>query len=319
MRLVVDEVLAGGVPRVATAAAARWSGNDPAHVRTSANHVFRFLRGGRPYYLRLTPGSEREADAIRSELDFVLHAAATGLAVARPLPSTSSGDLVEEVVDDEGRRYHAVVFRALRGRQHDWDELDEAMVGSWGRTLAHLHRASETFPVRDTRASWSDEIRAALETLPEEETAVAGVLRAGLAWLDAQPMHEYGLLHGDFELDNLFWEGGRAHMLDFDGAVYGWYGVDVAVALADVWREGGADRERRLAWFFDGYSAVRPLPPGTRAMLPRLVTLSSALKMAGLLRMYAGTRGVDAPDWVATMHARHQRWLAARRAELQAD
>src|SRR5215472_17112290 len=97
MRRVVDEVQASRVPRVAAAAAVRWDGSDLAHVRSSANHVFRFARNGRTLYLRLTPESERGADAIRAELDFVLHTAAAGLMVARPLPSAAHGALVEDV------------------------------------------------------------------------------------------------------------------------------------------------------------------------------------------------------------------------------
>jgi Ser/Thr protein kinase RdoA (MazF antagonist) len=317
MRRVVDDVEAGLVPRVAVAAAARWNGRDPAHVRSSANHVYRFMRNGSAHYLRLTPGSERGHDAIRAELDFVLHAARAGLAVALPVPSKAHAALVE-AVEDDGQRCHAVVFEALSGRQYDLGELDEPMVRAWGRTLAQLHRASETFSAGAGRPEWLDEIRDARESVPADETAVAAVLESGLAWLAALPRHEHGLLHGDFELDNLFWDGGRVRVLDFDAAAHGWYAVDVAIALGDVWREGGADRDDRLAWFFAGYSGVRPLPAGARAVLPRLVQLSSALKAARLLRAYATTDAASSPAWVAATRARHRRWLSATRAELEA-
>jgi Ser/Thr protein kinase RdoA (MazF antagonist) len=61
--------------------------------------------------------------------------------------------------------------------------------------------------------------------------------------------HSYGLIHGDFELDSLIWDGERAQALDFDAAVYAWYAADIAIALQDVWAEAGAKRARRLAWF----------------------------------------------------------------------
>jgi Ser/Thr protein kinase RdoA (MazF antagonist) len=311
MRLVVDEVQAGAVPRVVTAAAARWNAGGPVHVRSSANHVFRVLQNGRPRYLRLTPSSERGRDAVRAELDFILHVGRAGLAVARPLPSTQ-GALVEELVDGR-QRYEAVLLEALEGEQHEWDELDEPAFRAWGRTLARLHRASETFPASSARPDWRHEICAALETLPAGEASVAGVLASGLAWLDALPGRDRGLLHGDFELDNLFWDGDRIQVLDFDAAVYGPYAVDVAIALQDVWRAG---RDERLAWFFDGYSEMRPLPEGVEAALPRLGSLVSAVKMAQLLRAYATTDDANSPEWVTAMRARHERWLGARRAEL---
>ena len=311
MRRVVDDVQAGRVPRVALAAAARWNGRDPVHVRSSANHVFRFLRNGQMLYLRLTPASERGRDAILAELDFVLHAARAGLGVAWPVPS-AQGALVEDVDD-----HHAVAFAALGGGPREWDELDEPMFRAWGGALARLHGASETFPVRTALPDLRGEMRAALETLPAHDAAVAALLESGLAWLDGLPADEYGLLHGDFELDNLFWEAGRVHVLDFDAAAYGLYAMDVAIALGDVWRDGGADRDERLAWFFAGYAEVRPLPTGTGAMLPRLVRLSSALKVARLLHAYATTDDTSSPGWVTAMRARHERWLRARRAEFE--
>jgi Ser/Thr protein kinase RdoA (MazF antagonist) len=315
MRHVVDAVRAGVLPPVVTAAAARWNAREPVHVRSSANHVFRVARDGRPCYLRLSHDSERDAGAIGAELDFIGHALTAGVGAARPLPSTG-GALIETLADD-GQRYHAVLFEALLGRQHDEvGELDERMIRAWGGTLARLHLASETFPAGAARPDLRGEIRAALDGLPSGEPAVAGALADGLELLEASPPDECGLLHGDLELDNLFWDGDRVRVLDFDAAVHGWYGMDVAIALADVWHDGGGARDQRLAWFLDGYSRARPLPATVHALLPRLVGLLSALKMARLLRAYA-TTGDGGPAWVAAMRNRHERWLSARRAALE--
>jgi Ser/Thr protein kinase RdoA (MazF antagonist) len=316
MRHVVDEVQAGSVPRVATTAAGRWNGGAPVHWRSSANHVFRLVQDGRPRYLRLAHASQRRQDAIQAEMDFVLHAARSGLAVARPIPS-ARGALVEELVDGADR-YHAVLFEALPGRQLEVDDLDGAALRAWGGALAHLHEASATFPASAARPHWRDEIRAALLTVPPDETAVSAVLESELRWLDALPEPEYGLLHGDLELDNLFWDGSRIHVLDFDEAAYGWYAVDIATALADVWLGGGPGRDERVGRFLDGYSRVRPVPAGARAMLPRLVRLLMAFKMARLLHAYANTDDASSPAWVTAMRARHQRGLNATRAELVA-
>ena len=193
------------------------------------------------------------------------------------------------------------------------------MVRAWGGALARLHRASETFPVRAALPDCRGEVQAALGTLPAHEGGVVGVLESGLAWLDGQPAEEYGLLHGDLELDNLFWDGARVQVLDFDAAVYGWYAMDIAIALGDVWHEGGDDRDQRLTWFFDGYSAVRPLPTDAAVMLPHLVRLSSALKVAGLLHAYAATDRASSPTWVTAMRSRHERWLSATCAALQSE
>lgn len=313
MRHVVDEVEAGRMPAVVVAAAARWHDGSATWFRSSANHVFRLSRPGQECYLRLAPASERRRDAIQAELDFVLHCASTGIAVARPVPS-ARGALVEEVRDGD-MAYFAVVFEALRGRQLEWDALSEPMVRAWGQTLARLHRASETFPAA-RRATWADEVRAALDSVPADEGGLAAELEWGSGWLEAMPREGSGLLHGDFELDNLVWDGERCQACDFDSCGYGPYALDIAIALQDVWEGQGADRDRCLGWFFEGYASARPVPDGSREMLPRLVRLLSTVKVAGMLTLYSGIDRDGAPEWLAAMRARHERWLGTRRAAL---
>src|SRR2546430_7254258 len=47
-----------------------------------------------------------------------------------------------------------------------------------------------------------------------------------------------GLIHGDFELDNLFWQDDTIALLDFDDCSYSWYVADVAFALRDLFATG---------------------------------------------------------------------------------
>lgn len=326
MRHIVDDVERGVLPGVARAATALWCGQECAstlaYVRSSANHLFRFVHEGEPRFLRLAHAAERHPSALAAELDFVRHVAGGGLAVARPVASIH-GLLIEEVAG-EGQRYSAMVFEGLHGNQPEMDDLDEAGYRAWGRALAQVHRASQTFSPHPARPALRDEICAALRTLPPDETAAARVLAAGLQWLESLPLtdQEYGLLHGDFELDNLVWDGPRVQALDFDDAIYAWYAVDFAAALQDVWYAGDGDdasraqRERRIAWFTEGYASLRPLPGGLREAMPRLLTLLLAMKTARLLRAYARTADDDCPAWLAGMRARHQRWLEAKREAL---
>jgi Ser/Thr protein kinase RdoA (MazF antagonist) len=323
MRHMVDEVEQGALPEVVQAAARRWCGpgevSSLRYVRSSANHLFRFLQDGQPRYLRLAHAAERHPSAIAAELDFVHHVAHTGLTVARPMAS-AHGRLIEDV-SGQGQQYWAVVFAGLHGREFECDELDEGGYRAWGRALALVHRASQTFPPHPARPDWRDELRAALRTLPAEETAVAQMLASGLRWLDALALQDqdYGLLHGDFELDNLLWDGEQVQALDFDEAVYAWYLVDFAAALQDVWLAGdtrGVTSKERITWFTQGYATLRPLPDGLWEAMPRLLTLVLALKVARLLRAYATTSDGGSPAWLAQMRTAHHQWLQAKRAVL---
>ena len=323
MRHIVDEVEQGALPDVAQAAVMRWYGHREArslsYVRSSANHLFRFLYEGHPRFLRLAHEAERRPSAIEAELDFVQHVAGIGLAVARPLES-ANGRLIENV-QGKGQRYWAVVFEGLHGSQLELDQLDEAMYRAWGRALALVHCASQTFPVHPARPDWHNELRTVLCTLPAEETELARILASGVEWLDTLALQDtdYGLIHGDFELDNLIWNGGEVQALDFDDASYAWYAVDFAAALEDVWMASDmsrAEREQRIMWFAEGYAVLRPLPDGLLEAISRLLTLVLALKAARVLRAYATTSDDTCPAWLATMRTRHQQWLAAKRTAL---
>lgn len=318
MRYMIDPLVAGETPAVAQRAVARWRGEALVHVRSSANHIFRFTRDGQPYYLRLAHEQERNQPYIQAELDFIWHCADAGLVVACPVLS-ETGVYVEEIDSPDGC-YYAVVFAGLQGTQHETDDLNEAKYRAWGRALASLHLASTTFSVHPVRSSWQEEIRGLLKTVPHEEKGLVHILESGLAWLDTLTVQDFGLIHGDFELDNLVWEGEQVQILDFDAAAYSWYAVDIAIALQDVYFSRDSVQEERLNWFYAGYTAVYPLVEEMRKNVSRFLDLLLAVKIARLLQAYTTTYAdVVYPDWLAVMQKRHQNWLMTRRTWLKWD
>jgi Ser/Thr protein kinase RdoA (MazF antagonist) len=136
-------------------------------------------------------------------------------------------------------------------------------------------------------------------------------LDAGRAWLAALPDQPYGLIHGDFELDNLVRDGEEFHVLDFDDLSYGPLAADIAIAVADIYAE-----PERLDQFLEGYAEVIPPPDGVRDHLAGFLGLNQAIKIARLMRAYESTSGDDQPEWVLAMRARHSAWLAERKAVL---
>ncbi len=195
---------------------------------------------------------------------------------------------------------------------------------AWGRALARLHQAAETFPFNPNFTTWRDEISQALERLPSIERNVVRILQTGTKWLGEFPIQAktYGLLHGDCELDNLVWNDGEPQLLDFADAMYAPYPVDVAIALQEIWADETPQRDEHVAWFCDGYRELRHLPADFLETLPRWLTLLTAFKFARLLRAYApisteANRAANDPPWLATMRARHQHWLDVQRAAME--
>lgn len=323
MRRIVDVVTSGALPSPAREAAQRWHGASLAHVRSSMNHVFRVrLPDERIGYLRLTPAAYRSPDALAAEMTFIEQAATAGVAVARPIRSVA-GAYIESIVDGP-QGYRAAVFEALAGRLCTLEDMDEMRFRAWGRTLAHLHQASQTLRSPLARPSWESEIRTARASLPAEESTAASILDATLVWLRALPAYgaEYGLLHGDAELDNIVWDGERPQLLDFDSSGYAPYGLDVAIALHDVWRAADEARDDRIAWFSAGYSEIRPLPAKLCEEMAQMQRAIVAFKIASLLHAYAPdglASPTDTPEpmWLERLRVRGHQWLADQHLALR--
>jgi SAM-dependent methyltransferase len=137
-----------------------------------------------------------------------------------------------------------------------------------------------------------------------------------------------GLIHGDFELDNLRWpedeRGGGHHvgggrgapgapgaagtpaMLDFDDCATHWYAADVAFALRDVFDTGAGLEDARVGAFVGGYRAHVPLDDAAFATVPLFSRLAR-------LRSYTTSiRALDLPDSDA-----HPDWLRGLRRKLE--
>lgn len=72
----------------------------------------------------------------------------------------------------------------------------------------------------------------------------------------------YGLIHYDFQLDNIFYEeNNRAFsVIDFDDAVYSWYAHDIVTALDDFLGDDMMNLDHyQVKSFLKGYCSVIPL------------------------------------------------------------
>lgn len=317
---------------VADAAAAPWGlpAGAARHARSSACHVFAVPRGaGGSVYLRLVPDTARSRDEVLEVARLMQALQHSGLPVVRPLPS-DAGALVETVATPLGTM-HATVVTAAPGEQIEAGELSPARAGRWGAALARLHRdggadvrlpgpfpqlprVAELFPDDPAFAAAAHDIARRLEDLPRGPD-------------------RFGLVHGDFELDNLCWggdgsgDGDRdgATAFDFDEAARSWFAADLAYAVRDLApvpartpRPGEADL---FGAFLAGYREIRALAESDLAHLP-LFTAAHAACSAVRARSALGDTGHPGdPQWLHILrrkleqHIDRQRRAAAAFAE----
>jgi Ser/Thr protein kinase RdoA (MazF antagonist) len=307
---VADQVAAAwGYP----AGTAKW-------WRSSASHVFVLPDPRGKRYLRFVPDAYRAAGAVVPVSVLMHQLAAGGAAVVSPVP-TGAGSLTTTVPTALGTM-HAMVVEAAAGHEIDAEDLTDDLAREWGRALALVHDGAAGIDVDLSEAF------AELAEIPARFAEDPALVKATARLVDRlvrlpRDRSRFGAVHGDFELDNLAWEAGRATAFDFDEAAQSWYAADIAYALRDLTGpDGEPDPTRRHLGhaFVAGYRGVRPLDDADLANL-RLFAGAHAACSAVRIARALDSSGADEPAWRAelradlTVMARAQRDLAVAVAE----
>lgn len=235
-----------------------------AQYRISSNAIYPFASAGGVFLLRLAPEEEKVAEDIHAELEFVEYLRAEGYPALRFVPSID-GRRVERVEHD-GIAYHATVSARVPGVQLGRVPLNPVVVEEYGKMLGWLHRLSAQYtPVRKRKGYGEalDWIEQALKMYGAPPVALneAVLVRQ---MLDALPRSSatFGLIHYDFELDNVFYDEktGAFHVIDFDDSMYHFFAMDIQQALDSLREEMDTQAypECEVA-FLRGYSTEHAL------------------------------------------------------------
>jgi len=288
--------------------------------RSSANFLYTFRIDGKNHFLRFADSSERSREAIEAEVDVLGWLDRAGIDVALPVPS-ARGNRVETVETCWGT-FHPVVFPALEGELFEIEDIDDAGFRRWGAALGQLHAALEGYPGTRpmTRATWRDHLDSARAccadgtwTLQQEVAEITSELGAL-----PQTRHTYGLIHFDFELDNLVWREANIGILDLDDCSYLWYAADIAFALGELFEENVEVDDRRFLAFIQGYSEHRPVDEQLLSRVPLFWRLGALLKYARLVRATDLTPRPEHPEWLRELSRKLHDRMSAYRMSVEA-
>jgi Ser/Thr protein kinase RdoA (MazF antagonist) len=291
---------------IADLIASRWVSNDAIveHWRSSANFVFsvRVDRSTR-YFLRFNHSSERTVKGLQSEADFLQHLEIQGIRVALPVRSCS-GRSIETVSTDLGD-FHAMMFDAIPGECRKLDGMDQEGMKRWGQALGSLHRAAQDFG-STSRPNWKDHLALAQRFLPVTDKAALselGYIEEQLGTIRDES-DAFGLIHFDFELDNLLWQGGVPGIIDFDDCAYYWYEADIAFALRDLFDDRATNvdlTDDRLVAFVAGYRTKRRMTQAALERLPLFVRLHNLIMCAKMYRSLGDRHERPEPRWTTAL------------------
>ena len=306
MMLKVDSTVdKEGQSRIAEHLLEQWE-HDPGSARffrSSTNFVYVFRKGGERYFLRFAESAERTREAIEAEMAILQWVAKKGMTVTTPTPS-KSGQCVESVETDLGT-FHAVVFAKLQGREIDIEELSTSQFETWGATLGKLHALMHLYqdPRVSARGTWRDHLALARNYVPKDEPRVQAECDHLTSFLAALPVTatNSGLIHGDFELDNLRWQDETIAMFDFDDCSYYWYIADIAFALRDLFETGVDLSHPSFRAFIRGYCEQYSLDEELISHLPTFMRLTNLITYAKMVRAMDLANDQNSPEWCISL------------------
>ena len=281
--------------------------------RSSASHVFVLPDPRGKRYLRFVPDACRAAGAVEPVSVLMHRLASGGAAVVTPVP-TETGSLTATVPTELGTM-HAMVVEAAAGHEIDAEDLTDDLAREWGRALALVHDGAAGSDV-DLPEAFAE-----LAEIPDRFAADPALVKAAVRLADGlarlpRDRSRFGVVHGDFELDNLAWDAGRATAFDFDEAAQSWYAADIAYALRDLTGpDGEPDPSRRplVQAFVAGYRGVRALDDADLANLRLFAGAHAACSAVRIARALEWS-GTDEPEWRAELRADLTGMAGAQRA-----
>jgi Ser/Thr protein kinase RdoA (MazF antagonist) len=268
--------------------------------RISANAVYPFSHAGERRFLRFAPQGEKALDQLQAELDFLNYLRASGYRANVPVPARDGRLIVEQ--STPWGSYVAIVLEGVPGVPLGRTELSEVSVAAYGRALGELHRLSAGYHPPGPRRRSEVEMLAVMRTVLAGDAAALAEADLIEARLRALPRDtaSYGLVHYDFECDNVLFDAasGECWAVDFDDATYHWYAMDIEQALASLEEEAPG----KSLLFLDGYALVRPLPPDLAALRPICARYADLFWYTRVRRSLAETLP-DEPEWMTGLRA----------------
>ena len=270
--------------------------------RASSNYIYKFKKDEKDHYLRFAINDERSMKQIESEIEFIGYLYAQGYPVSCPLKS-KKGELIE-TVEHDGYVYYGSVFPGMAGMYPDYSKINDVYFENLGKSLAGLHNLSENFkPLnqRDDWKIWLDRSKTALSESVNEVTAVTKLEKLVETFETLQVTeNNFGLIHYDFEYDNLFFDKDSAtfSVIDFDDCHYHWYVMDIVNAVNDIRDATGERCDKALDLFLSGYKSLRNIDGHIYNNSFLFERYSNLIKYARIKRSIHDSNFEKDPDWL---------------------
>lgn len=289
------------------------------YFRSSANFIFVFKKDEERYFLRFVEKQERSIETITAEINILQYIFNHSVEVAVPILSKNKR-YIEEVETEVGT-FYAVVFKGLDGRQCEIEELCAEQFLLWGRALGKLHQTLKHMPkdLYQNRATWKDHLHFVRKILPESERAAYKELERISTWANELPItsDNFGIVHYDFELDNLFINTDKVGIIDFDDCANYWYAADIAFALRDIFHEKVDINHPSYQVFLQGYTIETSIDEQVLKNLPLFMRMHQLMMFTKILQTVDIPELEEYPKWLKNLRKKLVNYIQKTRTEFE--
>lgn len=199
---------------------------------STRNYVFVFSKGCKPVVLRVSVNTTRTRQDVLSEAVWVDDLRNTIPNIAHMVPSEHHS-IVEEFTIGEDH-FCVTQFRKANGDVAVGEDRDERYFYEAGKLLGKIHKASREEQLAGFqfhRCKWYEKVScdctAAEASLPKE---TIDFMKEWIETMKQIPTsaENFGMVHGDYQPNNMFLDWDKLWVFDFDDCNYGYYMMDIA-------------------------------------------------------------------------------------------
>ena len=273
-----------------------------SYFRISSNAVYPFSNNGQVCFLRLAPIEEKIDDNEYGEMEFIQYLRDYKFPALKPLPSLN--DELVEIITTEWGTYFASVFERVEGVPIKYTDLNDNIIFVYGKTLGTLHKMVSDF--RPSIKKWTYED--VLEWMKKELSLYGVQTLATNEYMEVKHLlgtlpknqKNFGLIHYDFEPDNIFYDEKhrKCNVIDFEDGLYHWFALDIEQvfdSLSECMDEERFAAARKI--FLNGYCTEFDISDDMLALLPLFRRFIDLYSYTRILHSTGEVLDIE-PDWL---------------------
>lgn len=259
-------------------------------ISESTNQIYAFQKNDKRYILRFSQRPAEQIHQIKAEMDWLYYLANKEIGVSLPF-FTDSGEIAVSM-EDGGKNYIVSAFEVLSGQfwnKNDPNLWNEKIFFNWGKLLGDMHRLTKDYvpsnaeDIRITFTGWDE----CLIKLKDCST-LNKILEELISEIMALPKGKdsYGLIHCDVHPWNFLINGEQINVFDFDDSLYGWFALDIGVALYHALWWGRKDDAGNdftniiIKRFIEGYLSANHLSDFWLSKIPMFMRYRQICKLS---------------------------------------